>query len=124
MDLMLKNMLEQLGVLTQCGGIRSYYDVEAPSEYAYKDSPTVFNFLSCCEEVAYSLKEEDVVAAEDLITGFCASTLMSDDFDNYKIPWMGKIVKLCLEYLMCDGLADATRASEIPDEIVDIVMKL
>lgn len=53
-----------------------------------------------------------------------ASELLNEvDFTNWKYPWMAEVVKLSLEYLTLDGLADAMRASDIPDEILDICEK-
>ena len=121
MDLMLKNMLDQLSVLTQCGGIRSYYDNEAPKEYQYKDSTKVFNLLSTCEEVAYHLKKEDVDMAEWLITRFCLGVLF-EEAHNYRFPWLEEVTHLCLEYMDID-LANAERTYEIPEEIIEIVKK-
>lgn len=48
--------------------------------------------------------------------------LTSIDFSNWKYKWMAQATKLILEYLTLDGLQDAKRASEIPDEIQDIVL--
>lgn len=48
--------------------------------------------------------------------------LDSIDFSNWKYDWMAEASKLILENLTLDGLPDAKRASEIPDEIQDIVV--
>lgn len=74
MPIQLKVMLNQLEVVSECGGIRTYYDKEGRDmadggldEYEYADSPLVHNLLSCCEEVAGALLEEDINHAEELI---------------------------------------------------------
>lgn len=43
-----------------------------------------------------------------------------EDFSNYKHPWLGRVIQLSLEYLILEGLPDAFRSSQIPDEILDI----
>lgn len=58
----------------------------------------------------------DAVATEDL----AAKLLEKEDFSNYKYSWLAKVIQLSLEYLTLEGLQDARRASEIPDEILDI----
>ncbi len=121
MDLMLKNMLGQLQVLTQCGGIRSYYDNEAPEEYQYKDSTKVHNFLSICEEVAGELLDEDINQAEWLITQFCLGVLF-EEAHNHRFPWLEEVTHLCLEYMDID-LSNTERIDEIPEEIIEIVKK-
>ncbi len=45
---------------------------------------------------------------------------LEDDASNWKYDWMKDLCKLCLEYISLDGLQDAKRAAEIPDEILDI----
>lgn len=42
---------------------------------------------------------------------------------EWKHEWLKKICELCDEYKQLEGLQDAKRASEIPDEILDIVEK-
>lgn len=44
------------------------------------------------------------------------------DTSNWKYPWMKDICRLAVEYLTLDGLEDAKRASDIPEEIYDIIM--
>ena len=69
----LRQMLKTLSDITQCGGIRSYYDAAVhakDNEYGYYDSALVFNLMACCEEVADCLLEEDVDGAEALIKNF------------------------------------------------------
>lgn len=61
----------------------------------------------------------DAVATEDLAT----KLLEKEDFSNYKYPWLAKVIQLSLEYLALEGLQDAFRASQIPDEILDICEK-
>lgn len=39
---------------------------------------------------------------------------------EWKFEWMKEICELCDEYRQLDGLEDAKRASEIPDEILAI----
>lgn len=70
----LKEMLEKLEDISQCGGIRTYYDKEGREmaeggldEYEYSDSTLVHILMCCCEEVAYALLNEDVDKAEELI---------------------------------------------------------
>lgn len=46
--------------------------------------------------------------------------LKMEDFSNYKYPCLSKIIQLSLEYLMLEGLPDAYRSSQIPDEILEI----
>lgn len=46
--------------------------------------------------------------------------LLEADRNEWKHDWMKDICKLCAEYLTLDGLEDATRAAEIPEEILDI----
>ena len=43
-----------------------------------------------------------------------------EDFSKYKNPWLGRVIQLSLEYLILEGLPDAFRSSQIPDEILDI----
>lgn len=50
--------------------------------------------------------------------------LNTADFANWKYPWMAEVTKLCLEYMTLNGLEDACRASDIPDEILEIVERL
>jgi len=45
------------------------------------------------------------------------------DQNEWKHEWMKDICKLCLEYITLDGLEDAFRASQIPDQILDIAEK-
>lgn len=60
--------------------------------------------------------KQDLISVEEQ-----ASELLNKiDFTNYKYPWMAKIIELSLEYLTLDGLQDALRGSQIPDEILDI----
>ena len=65
----LKEMLGKFIVLTQCGGIRSYYDEDTPSKYDYRDSHTIHNFFSICEEIGIALEDEDIDKAEEMIYG-------------------------------------------------------
>ena len=58
----------------------------------------------------------DAVGTEDL----AAKLLEKEDFSNYKYPWLAKVIQLSLEYLTLEGLQDAFRASQIPDEILDV----
>ena len=52
------------------------------------------------------------------------SELLSNlDFTNWKYPWMAQIVQLALEYLSLEGLEDALRASQIPEEILSVCKK-
>ena len=69
MDCELKQSLHDFMKLVQCGGIRSYYDNEAPEEYSYNDSYIIHNFFCLCEEVGAKLLKEDVEGAEKLIAG-------------------------------------------------------
>ena len=74
----LKDMLNQLLDVSVCGGIRSYFDLEIEvddEEFSYMDSGLIFNLMSCCEEVAMSLLDEDVKGAEEVIR-----TYMKDNF--------------------------------------------
>ena len=73
----LKEMLKKLEDISQCGGIRTYYDKEGREmaeggldEYEYSDSTLVHNLMCCCEEVAYALLNEDVDEAEELIKSY------------------------------------------------------
>lgn len=63
----LKEMADELGVLTQCGGIRSYFDIECCPEICVCDSSKIFNFFCCCEEVAYEIENGNYKKAEELI---------------------------------------------------------
>ena len=47
---------------------------------------------------------------------------IDNDKQEYKYPWMKDICRLAVEYLTLDGLQDAKRASDIPEEIYDIIM--
>lgn len=50
-----------------------------------------------------------------------ASELLNEvDFTNWKYPWLAEVTQLILEYLTLEGLQDAKRATDIPDEILDI----
>lgn len=49
------------------------------------------------------------------------SNIAKEDKNAWKYPWLKEVCQLCLEYMMLDGLQDALRASDIPDEILDIV---
>lgn len=42
---------------------------------------------------------------------------------RWTCPWLIEVCKLCLEYLMLEGLPDAKRATDIPDEVQQIVGK-
>ena len=42
---------------------------------------------------------------------------------KWKLEWLQKICALCEEYKQLEGLQDAKRASEIPDEILAIAEK-
>ena len=42
---------------------------------------------------------------------------------RWTCPWLIEVCKLCLEYLMLEGLADAKRATDIPGEVQQIVGK-
>lgn len=48
------------------------------------------------------------------------STLYREDKETWKYPFMHDVCLLCLEYIMLDGLSDAMRAADIPDEILEI----
>ena len=50
--------------------------------------------------------------------------LESKDFTRSRVPWLDKVAKLVTEYYSLDGLSDAKRASEIPDEILDICQEV
>ena len=50
-------------------------------------------------------------------------TRLDEDKSTWKQPWMKDVCKLCVEYLTLDGLADAMRSVQIPDEILDITEK-
>lgn len=70
----LKEMLHKLEHISQCGGIRTYYDKEGREmaegvldKYEYSDSTLVHNLMCCCEEVAAALLDEDVNMAEGII---------------------------------------------------------
>lgn len=63
----LKEMADELSTLTQCGGIRSYFDAGMCSEVCVYDSYKLFNFFCCCEEVAYAIEHGDYKHAEELI---------------------------------------------------------
>lgn len=56
---------------------------------------------------------QEAIAAELL-------NLLEADRSDWKYGWIKDLCKLCVEYLTLDGLEDATRAAEIPDEILDI----
>lgn len=45
---------------------------------------------------------------------------LKSDTNDWKHPWLKDICVLAVEYLTLDGLADALRAEQIPDEILDI----
>ncbi len=42
---------------------------------------------------------------------------------EWKLEWMKEICELCDEYRQLEGLQDAKRASEIPEEILDIAQR-
>lgn len=42
---------------------------------------------------------------------------------KWKYEWLQKVCELCDEYRQLEGLEDAKRASDIPEEIIDIVKK-
>lgn len=53
-----------------------------------------------------------------------ATRLLQDleqDKTGWKYPWMKDICRLAAEYMSLDGLEDARRAADIPDEIIDII---
>lgn len=58
----------------------------------------------------------DAVKTEDL----AAKLLEKEDFSNYNYPWLAKVIQLSLEYLTLEDLLEAFRASQIPEEILDI----
>ena len=45
---------------------------------------------------------------------------LNSDSSDWKHPWLKDVCTLAVEYLTLDGLADALRAEQIPDEILDI----
>ena len=59
---------------------------------------------------------------EEELAGELLQILQSETV-RWKHEWLKTVTMLCLEYLSLDGLPDATRASQIPDEILDIVEK-
>lgn len=63
----LKKMLSKFSELTQCGGIRSYYDSESPELFRYADSSEVFNMFCMCEEVVSCLMDGNINKAESII---------------------------------------------------------
>ena len=46
---------------------------------------------------------------------------IENDKQEYKYTWMKDICRLAVEYLTLDGLEDAKRAADIPEEIIDII---
>lgn len=63
----LKQMANELSVLTQCGEMRSYFDEEMSPEICVYDSDKIFNFLCCCEEVGFAIENGDYKHAEEII---------------------------------------------------------
>ena len=63
----LKQMADELMGLTECGGIRSYFDAEADPEICVYDSSKIFNLFCCCEEVAYHIWKGGYSGAEEII---------------------------------------------------------
>ena len=47
--------------------------------------------------------------------------ILEADQTEWKYPWMKQLCKLTAEYMTLDGLQDAKRASDITNEIIDIV---
>lgn len=50
-------------------------------------------------------------------------TRLDKDNTTWKQSWLKDVCKLCVEYIALDGLADAMRSVQIPDEILDIAEK-
>ena len=82
MPYMLRNLLDMFATVSECGGIRTYYDKEAREEatggldmYEYADSTLVHNFLCCCEEVCYKLQNENIKGAEEMILAYAKDFL-------------------------------------------------
>lgn len=71
-------------------------------------------FTSELDEEDQPTEEEVTKAADELLS------LLEADLGIWKLEWMKEICTLCVEYLTLDGLEDATRAAEIPEEILDI----
>ena len=70
----------------------------------------------------YALKLAKDIPALYIADG-ASDLLQNIDFTNWKYPWLAEITKLMLEYLTLEGLEDAGRASDIPDEILEICEK-
>ena len=63
----LKEMANEIMELTQCGGIRMYFDPEMfPDDYVY-DSDKIYNFFCCCEEVAFAIYNKEYKRAEEMV---------------------------------------------------------
>ena len=65
----LKGMADELSRLTQSDGMRQYFDDMCPWVCVY-DSSKIFNFLSCCEEVADYIHDGKYKEAEEIIDAF------------------------------------------------------
>lgn len=69
-NMSLKEMAEELSWLTQCGGIRSYFDKECCPGICVYDSAKLFNLFACCEEVAYEIEDGHFKKAEEMIDAY------------------------------------------------------
>lgn len=79
-----------------------------------RDQADKIIFTSELDEEDQPTEEEVTKAAGELLS------LLEADRGIWKLEWMKEICTLCVEYLTLDGLEDATRAAEIPEEILDI----
>ena len=69
-NMSLKEMADEIGSLTQCGGIRSYFDKECCPGICVYDSAKLFNFFACCEEVAYEIEYGHFKKAEEMVDAY------------------------------------------------------
>ena len=60
----IKEMAKEIAELTQCGGIRDYFDPSSPLNVCVYDSSKIFNFFCICEEVAGAIEEGNYGLAE------------------------------------------------------------
>ena len=66
----LRQMANELGWLTQCDGLRKFFDPESSPDTCVYDSAKIFNFFTCCEEVASYIEDGKYKEAEEIIDCF------------------------------------------------------
>lgn len=91
----LKEYANEIGRLTQCDGIRVYFDKEQFEDLCVSDSSIIFNFFCACEEVAYLIGEGRYDDAEDLIKAHFEKATVDFDYEaEYKklVKFLPKIV--------------------------------